>query len=228
MSFIKEVKGKLIVSCQALNDEPLHSSFIMSRMAIAAQEAGAAGIRANSIVDIQAIQDVVDLPVIGIIKKNYPDSVLHITPTLKEVRQVAATGCEVIAMDATNRERPNNEKLEDTVRIIRQEYPNILLMADIATIEEAVYAERLGFDIVGTTLHGYTNETKGCSISDNYFSFLKDLNQKVDIPIIVEGKIDTPEKAKTAIELGAHAVVVGGAITRPRQIASKFVKAIEG
>lgn len=228
MSFVKEVKGKLIVSCQALNDEPLHSSFIMSRMARAAQEAGAAGIRANSIVDIQAIQDVVDLPVIGIIKKNYPDSVLHITPTLKEVRQVAATGCEVIAMDATNRERPNNEKLEDTVRIIRQEYPNILLMADIATIEEAVYAERLGFDIVGTTLHGYTNETKGCSISDNYFSFLKDLNQKVDIPIIVEGKIDTPEKAKTAIELGAHAVVVGGAITRPQQIASKFVKAIEG
>ena len=117
--FLNTVKGSLIISCQALPNEPLHSSFIMSRMALAAKEAGAAGIRANSVVDIQAIQDEVDLPLIGLSKVDYPDSPVYITPTIKEMRAVAATGCAVVACDVTGRPRPNDEKLADIVATMR-------------------------------------------------------------------------------------------------------------
>lgn len=122
-NFLDAVKGSLIISCQALPDEPLHSSFIMSRMALAAKEAGAAGIRANSVVDIQAIQDEVDLPVIGLSKVDYPDSPVYITPTIKEMRAVAATGCPVVACDVTGQPRPNGEQLADIVATMRQEFP---------------------------------------------------------------------------------------------------------
>lgn len=225
-SVMESVRGGLIVSCQALPEEPLHSSFIMSRMAKAAKESGAVGIRANSIVDIQAIRDVVTLPIIGIIKKVYSESDVFITPTLKEVRQVCATGCEIVAMDATIHSRPNGENLQAIVGTIREEYPDTILMADTGSIEDVEFAIKLGFDIIGTTLYGYTTETEGCDVSTNDFAYLKEVLAITDLPVIAEGKIDTPEKAKRVMELGCLAVVSGGAITRPQEITRKFVAAI--
>ncbi|KRN94956.1 N-acetylmannosamine-6-phosphate 2-epimerase [Pediococcus stilesii] len=225
--FFDAVKGKLIISCQALPDEPLHSSFIMARMARAAKMAGAAGIRANSVVDIQAIQDETGLPIIGIAKTDYPDSDVYITPTMKEMRAVAATGVEVVACQVTGEKRPNDEKLEDIVKQFRDEFPDTLLMADTDIMENALEADRLGFDIIGTTMRGYTSASKGLNIADNDFEYLKDLLKKVQHPVVAEGKIDSPEKLKRCLDLGCHSVVVGGAITRPLEIATRFIDAIK-
>ncbi|TSO25453.1 N-acetylmannosamine-6-phosphate 2-epimerase [Lactobacillus sp. LL6] len=224
--FFKKTKGKLIVSCQALKDEPLYSSFIMERMAWAAERAGASGIRANSVVDIQAIQDKVDLPIIGLLKIDYPDSDIYITPTMKEMRRIASTGVQVVACDVTGRKRPHDEKLIDIVKQMREEFPDTLLMADTATLDNVKEASDLGFDIIGTTMHGYTPDSQGLNIADNDFEYLKDVLKIAKGRVIAEGKIDTPQKAKKCIELGCHAVVVGGAITRPQQIATKFVEAL--
>lgn len=225
-TFLDQVKGSLIISCQALPDEPLHSSFIMSWMALAAKEAGAAGIRANSIVDIQAIQDEVDLPVIGLNKVDYPDSPVYITPTIKEMRAVAATGCAAVACDVTGQPRPNGEKLADIVATMRAEFPDTLLMADTDTLENVRLADELGFDIIGTTMHGYTPATKGANIADDDFAYLKAVLKTTSHPVIAEGKVDTPAKMKRCLDLGCHAVVVGGAITRPLQIAKNFIDAL--
>ena len=225
-TFLDQVKGSLIISCQALPDEPLHSSFIMSRMALAAKEAGAAGIRANSIVDIQAIQDEVDLPVIGLNKVDYPDSPVYITPTIKEMRAVAATGCAAVACDVTGQPRPNGEKLADIVATMRAEFPDTLLMADTDTLENVRLADELCFDIIGTTMHGYTPATKGANIADDDFAYLKAVLKTTSHPVIAEGKVDTPAKMKRCLDLGCHAVVVGGAITRPLQIAKNFIDAL--
>ncbi|MBE9388716.1 N-acetylmannosamine-6-phosphate 2-epimerase [Vagococcus salmoninarum] len=225
--FIQKVQGGLIVSCQALAAEPLYSSFIMSRMALAAQVSGAVGIRANTVVDIQAIKDQVDLPLIGIIKQDYEGYSVFITPTLKEVRAVCAAGAEVVAMDGTQRSRPNDETLEEIITTIKKEYPEILLMADCSNLEDASLAESLGFDFVGTTLYGYTEGTQGCDIADNDFQFLKEVLAITSLPVIAEGKVDTPEKAKRVIELGCLCVVSGGAITRPQEITKRFADAVK-
>lgn len=217
------IKNNLIVSCQALEDEPLHSSFIMSRMALAAVQSGALGIRANSVEDIKAIQETVRVPIIGILKKVYPDSPVFITPTLAEVRKICQTGVEIVAMDATLRKRPNDESLNDIVSTIRTEYPNVLLMADTSSIADIKNAEELGFDIIGTTLYGYTDETRVENVADNDFYFLKEVLKNTHLPVIAEGKIDIPSKARRVLELGCHSVVVGGAITRPQQITKTFV-----
>ncbi|MBF4176307.1 N-acetylmannosamine-6-phosphate 2-epimerase [Cedecea lapagei] len=221
------LKGKLIVSCQALENEPLHSPFIMSRMALAAAQGGAVAIRANSVVDIAAIQANVSLPVIGIIKRDYPDSEVFITATMKEIDELMTVTPEIIALDATARPRPNGETLADLVAQIRARYPSLLLMADIATVAEAKTAQDLGFDCVGTTLHGYTAQTAGQSLPDNDCAFLRDVLAAVTVPVVAEGNVDTPERAARCLALGAHTVVVGGAITRPQQITARFVAAIE-
>lgn len=226
-SFSERVKGGLIVSCQALADEPLHSSYIMSKMALAAKVGGAVGIRANTVTDIQAIKNEVELPIIGIIKKVYGESNVYITPTLKEVRELCECGVDVIAIDATKRERPDRDNIRNIVSKIKSEYPNVLLMADISDLEEAIYADNCGFDYVGTTLRGYTEYTKGDNIQDNDFQFLRDVLERVKVPVIAEGNVDTPEKAFRCLELGALAVVTGGAITRPQLITKKFVDYIK-
>ncbi|MCI6151955.1 N-acetylmannosamine-6-phosphate 2-epimerase [Fusobacterium perfoetens] len=219
MSKFEDVKGKLIVSCQALPDEPLHSSFIMGRMAYAAFVGGASGIRANTVSDIQEIKKNVSLPIIGIIKEVYGDNPVYITPTIKEIDKLVAEGVDVIAIDGTKRERPDGNTLEGLMKEVRAKYPNQLFMADISCVEEAVNCEKLGFDIVGTTLVGYTEYTKG----NNPLTELEKVIKAVNIPVIGEGNLDTPEKARKALDLGAYAVVVGGAITRPQQITKKFV-----
>lgn len=216
---IEALRGKLIVSCQALPEEPLHSSYIMSRMAYAAYVGGASGIRANTVVDIHEIKKTVDLPIIGIIKEVYGDNPVYITPTMKEISALVTEGVDIIAIDGTKRERPDGNTLEALMKEAKEKYPKQLFMADISSVEEAVEAERLGFDFVGTTLVGYTEYTKG----NLPLVELEKVLKAVSIPVIGEGNLDTPEKAKNALQLGAFAVVVGGAITRPQQITKKFV-----
>lgn len=221
------LKGKLVVSCQALENEPLHSPFIMSRMALAARQGGAAAIRANSVVDIEAIKEQVTLPVIGIIKREYPDSEVFITATMKEVDELMTVSPAIIALDATDRARPGGESLATLVTRIRTRYPSVLLMADIATVDEAVTAQALGFDCVGTTLYGYTAQTAGHALPDDDCQFLKAVLAVVTVPVVAEGNVDTPERAARCLALGAHMVVVGGAITRPQQITERFMAAID-
>lgn len=209
---MKVIDRGLIVSCQALANEPLHSSYIMSRMAVAAKEGGAIGIRANSVQDIVAIKKEVDLPVIGIIKIDYENMKPYITPTMKEVDELVETGVDVIALDATINQD------EEFLKEIFKKYPSQRFMADISTIEEGLRAGELGFHYVGTTLVGYTEHSKGM----NNFEVLEALIKDCKSEVIAEGNFDTPEKARLALEKGACAVVVGSAITRPQLITKKF------
>ena len=224
---LEDIKNHLIVSCQALEYEPLHSSFIMSKMALAAYQGGAKGIRANTIEDIQAIKKEVDLPIIGIIKQEYEGSVVFITPTIKEVDALVKEGVDIIAIDATIRERPHHIYLDDFFKEIRKKYPNQKFMADCSTIEEAIHADELGFDFIGTTMVGYTKESKGLKIEENDFEIIRTIIQKVKHPVIAEGNIDTPQKAKRVLELGCYSVVVGSIITRPQLITKRFTDIME-
>jgi N-acylglucosamine-6-phosphate 2-epimerase len=224
---LEEIKGGLVVSCQALEDEPLHGPEIMKRMADAAKRGGALGIRANGIEDIKAIKEYVDLPIIGIIKREYEGSNVYITPTLKEVEELAEAGVDLIAVDATSRLRPRGMDLTAFMQEAKVRFPRQKWMADCATIEDCIRAEELGFDCVGTTMHGYTEETAGKKLYHNDFQFLKDVAAAVNVPVIAEGNIITPEMAGEVLKYGAHSVVVGGAITRPQQITKRFVEEIE-
>jgi len=223
---MKEIKHKLIVSCQALEDEPLHSSFIMGRMALAAMQGGAAGIRANSISDIEEIKRNVDLPIIGIIKKDYPNSDIYITTTMLEIDQLVTTGVDIIALDATSNLRPNSLSITEFFKQIKSKYPNQKWMADCSTYQEAILADNLGFDYIGTTLVGYTKQSKNLLIEENDFELLRKIITNVKHPVIAEGNIDTPDKVKRVLELGAYSVVVGSIITRPQIITKRFNEAI--
>lgn len=224
---IEGLKGELIVSCQALPHEPLHSSYIMSRMAVAAMEGGAKGIRANTKEDIKAIQEETDLPIIGIVKRDYDDSRVYITPTMKEVDELMEVKPEIIALDATGALRPGGVELKTFVEQIRSAYPGQLLMADCSTVEQAQYADQIGFDFIGTTLVGYTEESRGDRIEEDDFKIIREILRTVKHPVIAEGNIDTPAKAKRVKELGVFSIVVGSIITRPQLITKAFVNAIE-
>ncbi|VTY32668.1 Putative N-acetylmannosamine-6-phosphate 2-epimerase [Streptococcus parasanguinis] len=222
---MEELRHKLIVSCQALPDEPLHSDFIMARMAVAAKEGGASGIRANSVVDIAAIQKAVDLPIIGIIKRDYQDADVYITATMKEVDELMTVRPDIIAIDATTSTRPNGESLKEFFQKAKEKYPDQLWMADCSTIDEMLTADQLGFDFIGTTLVGYTKQSQGNKIESNDFEIIRKALSKLSHPLIAEGNIDTPDKVRRVLELGAYSVVVGSAITRPQLITKKFVEA---
>lgn len=226
---INGIKGHLIVSCQALPEEPLHSSFIMGRMALAAKEGGAAGIRANSVEDIEEIKKNVDLPVIGIIKQDYPDNGVRITPTMKEVDSLMAMEDkpEIIALDATDRIRPDGKTLDEFFAECKEKYPDQKWMADCSTVEEALHADRIAFDFIGTTLVGYTPESEGDQIEADDFKIIRDILQESRHPVIAEGNIDTPEKVRRVIDLGCYSVVVGSIITRPQLITKRFTQALE-
>ncbi|MDU1316179.1 N-acetylmannosamine-6-phosphate 2-epimerase [Anaerococcus hydrogenalis] len=223
---ISSIKGKLIVSCQALPDEPLHSSFIMGKMAKAAKQGGAKGIRANTSEDIKEIKNEVDLPVIGIVKKDYKDSKVYITPTMDEVDELVSSNVEVIAMDATKDLRPGGIGIDEFFKEVKKKYPNQLFMADCSTVDEAINADKLGFDFIGTTLVGYTDQSKNDKIDENDFEILRNIIKNVNNKVIAEGNINTPEKAKRVLELGAYSVVVGSIITRPQVITKNFTEKI--
>ena len=224
---MEKIKNGLIVSCQALENEPLHSSFIMSKMSKAALMGGAKGIRANSVCDIEAIKKEVDLPIIGIIKKDYEDSDVYITATMEEVDALVRVGVDIVALDATTSMRPNQLSLEKFFRQIKEKYPNQKWMADCSTIQEAIDASSLGFDYIGTTLVGYTKQSQNDQIEADDFKIIREILKKIDKPVIAEGNIDTPQKARRVLELGCYSVVVGSIITRPQIITKKFTDAIE-
>lgn len=225
---VRQLEGKLIVSCQALPHEPLHSSFIMGRMALAAREGGASGIRANTKEDIAEIQLMTGLPVIGIVKRDYAGSKVYITPTMREIDELMEVGPEIIAMDATIDSRPGGITLDEFFTQVKKKYPEQLFMADCSTAEEAIHADELGFDFIGTTMIGYTEQSKGMKVEENDFEILRHILAGVKHPVIAEGNIDTPQKAKRVIELGAYSVVVGSIITRPQLITKPFAKILEG
>ena len=222
---IENLKGKLIVSCQALPNEPLHSPFIMGRMALAAKIGGASGIRAKE--DIAEIQTQVDLPIIGIVKRDYEDSEIYITPTMKEIDELMEVKPEIIAMDATISTRPEGKTFDEFFHKVKKKYPEQLFMADCSTMQEMLYADKLGFDFIGTTLVGYTEESKGCQIEKNDFELIRELIKRVKHPVIGEGNINTPQKLKRVMEIGVYSVVIGSAITRPQLITKKFTDSLK-
>ncbi len=222
---VENLKGKLIVSCQALPEEPLHSSFIMGRMALAAKVGGASGIRANTKEDIKEIQSQVDLPIIGIVKRDYADSDIYITPTMKEIDELMEVKPEIIAMDATISKRPGNKTLDEFFHEVKEKYPDQLWMADCSTVEEALHADELGFDFIGTTLHGYTDYTKGVSLPN--YDLVQALVKDCGKPVIGEGGIWSPEQLKRVMDCGVFTAVVGTAITRPMDITKKYVEALK-
>lgn len=217
------LKGGLVVSCQALEHEPLHSPYIMARMAVAAKEGGAIGIRANTAIDIKEIKKHVELPIIGIVKRNYGTNPVFITATMREIDELVDAQAEIVALDATLRPRPDGKTLNEFVSEIRSKYPELLLMADISTTAEAINAEKLGFDLISSTLVGYTEDTAETKLYDNDFAILKDIVSHVKTPVVAEGNILTPEMAASCLKAGAYCIVVGGAITRPQQITERFV-----
>jgi N-acylglucosamine-6-phosphate 2-epimerase len=218
---LRRLRGGLVVSCQALDDEPLHGSNQMAAMAVAAAEGGAVGIRANSPGDVTAIRRAVRLPIIGIYKLDIPGFTVRITPTIESAIQVANTGADIIAIDATDRPNPDGLSLNDRIRLIH-ERTSCPVMADISNHQEGLAAQSAGADLVSTTLSGYTDESPQQDAPD--FELLHSLATDLKVPIIAEGRIATPELAAQALALGAFAVVVGSAITRPQWITAQFVK----
>ncbi|MNW37527.1 putative N-acetylmannosamine-6-phosphate 2-epimerase [compost metagenome] len=221
---IESLKGKLIVSCQALEDEPFFGSEFMARFAISADKGNAVGIRANTPSDIMAIRKATKLPLIGLWKKDYDGYEVYITPTMEEVRCVIEAGADIVAMDATFRDRPGDMNLAEIVQEVRRNF-NVLLMADVSTLEEGIAAERLGFDVISTTLSGYTPYSPQREEPD--FQLIADLSRSVKIPVMAEGRIHSPEQAIQCLKEGAYAVVIGGAITRPHVITKKYTEAME-
>lgn len=214
----------LIVSCQAREGEPLHGSDIMARMALSAEMGGAVGIRANTPEDIAAIKKLVSLPVIGIYKIQTGESEVYITPTFESAQAIAGAGADAIAIDATRRTRPQGQTLDSLIDRIHQEL-NLPVMADCSTVEEGIAAAGAGADVVASTLGGYTSYSRRMEEPD--FELLKGLIEHTDLPVIAEGRYHTPEEAALALSLGAYAVVVGTAITRPHEITAGFVRKVQ-
>lgn len=224
---LRATKGSIIVSCQALPGEPLYCEemSLMPFMAKAAKEAGSKCIRTSSIRDVVEIKKATGLPVIGLVKRVVEGYDSYITPTMKEVDDLVAVDSDIVALDCTMRKRGDGTSINDFIAQIRQKYPDLILMADISTYEEGLNAQECGVHLVGTTLSGYTDYSPKIDGPD--FDLVARLAANLSIPVIAEGKVHYPDQAKKMLELGAHAVVVGGAITRPLEIAGRFYQAIE-
>ena len=220
---ISRLAGRLIVSCQAGSKDPFHGPKLMAAMARAAAIGGAAAIRANGPDDIKAIHSAVELPVIGIWKVEVPGLGIRITPEVEQARAVADAGASIVAFDATDRARTNGLSTADWIAQVRHE-TGLPVMADVSSFEEGVAAEAAGADLVATTLAGYVDPSDLVDGPD--LDLVARLASKLGVPVVAEGRISTPELAAQAIELGAYAVVIGHAITRPEWITSRFVAAL--
>ena len=230
--FLEKIHGKMIVSCQAVPGEPLYveEQSIMYLMARAVARAGSPAIRTSSIRDVEAIKKETGLPVIGLVKVQYEGYESYITPTMKEVDDLVAAGSDVVALDCTMRKRGDGRSINEFVAEIREKYPDIILMADISTYEEGINAWKCGVDILGTTMSGYTPYSPRLDGPD--YELMRRLSQDADIrkagiPVIGEGRIHDPAQAVEALRTGVWAIVVGGAITRPLEIARRFMDAID-
>ncbi|MFI1093257.1 N-acetylmannosamine-6-phosphate 2-epimerase [Streptomyces sp. NPDC020917] len=217
---LERLRGRLVVSCQAYPGEPLRDPDAMRRMALAVIEGGAAGIRAQGIADLEAIRAATDLPLIGLWKDGA--SGVFITPTAAHALAVARTGADIVALDATGRPRPDGRPLAESIDAVHR--AGRLVMADVATEEEGLRAAGLGADVVGTTLSGYTADAPRLPGPD--LGLVERLSRALDVPVVAEGRIHTPEQARAAMAAGAFAVVVGTAITHPTTITGWFARAV--
>lgn len=225
---IESMKNGLIVSCQVQKDDPIYTDDIVIKMAEAAKWAGAVGIRANSPEQIKAIKEKVDLPMIGLYKVWHEDTDVFITPTLEAAKQVWEAGAEIIALDCTNQITYEKKKAFELLPIVKAEIPEAIIFADVSNYDEAKRAIELGADIVAPTLYGYTEETKHIE-EPNLREFARMCRDfKDDAYVMMEGHLYTPEDAMKCLYLGAHAVVVGSAITRPHLTAKRFVDLLSG
>jgi N-acylglucosamine-6-phosphate 2-epimerase len=223
---LDRLRGGLVVSCQAREDNPLHGPRFMAVMASAAIAGGAVGIRADGVADVTAIRDAIgpQVPIMGIFKVRQPDGSLFITPGAEGALAILAAGAWLLALDGTTRPRPGGEQLADVVSAIHA--AGGAALADVGTIEDALYAVSCGVDAVGTTLSGYTLDSPKSEGPD--FVLLQRLAHDCPVPVFAEGRIWTREEARKAIELGAAFVVVGTAITNPTAITARFVAALRG
>lgn len=217
---LNRIYHKLIVSCQARVGWPMYGADIMAAFAKAAEEGGAAGIRATGADNIQKIKERVNLPIIGI-NKQFSEYPVYITPTYESAKEILDCGIDIIAIDATRRERPNHEQVEIIVQKIREHYPDVLIMGEISNFEEAKAILPMKFDLISTTLSGYTEESK--DVKSVNIKLIKQISQITDTPVIAEGKIMNEAEAQLALDAGAHSVVVGTSITRPEIITARFV-----
>jgi putative N-acetylmannosamine-6-phosphate epimerase len=219
---IERIKGGLVVSCQAEEGSPFFGPGLMARFAAAAELGGAFGIRAKE-PDIRAIREVCGLPIIGIDKVYVEGFEVYITPRFEDAERIAEVGADIIALDCTPRPRPNGMTMEHLVQRIRSEL-GLPVMADISTLEEATAAENAGADIVATTLSGYTSYSQREEGPD--WGLLEAIIAKAETPVIAEGGVGSPAEARRALDMGAWAVVVGAAITRPTELTRRFFRAI--
>lgn len=215
-------RGSLVVSCQARADNPLHGATFMGAMAMAAAQGGARAIRVNGPDDVRAAQPA-GLPVIGLNKIFSADFPVYITPSYAAAAELAEAGADIVALDCTSRPR-DGETPAEIIRRLRDEF-DILAFADISTLEEGVAAEQMGAAYVSTTLSGYTDASAARSDAPD-FDLIEQLARRLSVPVVAEGRFNTPALARAAIEAGAHAVVVGTMITNPREITRVFAAAI--
>lgn len=221
---IKSLKNKVIVSVQAMPNEPLYKENCMFAMMQSVVNGGASALRVAGARDVRNAKTL-GIPVIGLTKPDgLPENwkeIVYITPTLKEVNELIDAGADVVAFDGTRRPRPNNCTLQEIVSRIKS--ANRYAMADIATYDEAMYCAELGVDIISTTLSGYTQESLSDSDTPD-FELLQKIVENTDVPVILEGRIWEPSQVDKAFELGAHCVVIGSAITRPQLITKRFIE----
>ncbi len=221
-TLLERMRGGLVVSCQAPAEDPFSGPEIMSRLADSVVRAGAVGIRAEGLNDLSAIRKRIAEPLIGLWKD--PTGELIITPTLEHALAVAATGTDVLAVDGTDRQRPDNLSLAAVIQSVHRQ-TSCLVMADVSTFEEGVAAQAAGADAVATTLSGYTRYSRRSEVPD--FELVEALASRLTVPVFAEGRIGTPEDARRALDRGAWAVVVGTAITSPARIASRYCIALQ-
>ncbi|NPV52437.1 MAG: N-acetylmannosamine-6-phosphate 2-epimerase [Firmicutes bacterium] len=222
---LEQLRGGLIVSCQATySDSPANSPDFLARMAQAAVRGGARGIRANRPENIRAIRRAVEVPIIGLYKESIPGYEVYITPTFEHARLVVEAGADIVALDGTLRDRPGPEDLGAIVRRIRTEL-GAMVMLDISTIEEGLKAAALSPDLISTTLSGYTSYSPRLDGPD--LRLVWSLAARSDIPVVAEGRIESPEQVRAAFEAGAFAAVVGRAITDPEGITRRYAAAAE-
>lgn len=220
---LKRIEKKIIVSCQALENEPLHGRGNMVYMAKAVLVGGASAIRANGFEDIQDIREAFDVPLIGLNKRNVKGYPVYITPTTEDALGVLRAGADIVALDCTNRNRP--EPLKSIFANIKREFPDRLIMADISNFQDAEVVMRLAPDILATTLSGYTQESSDKSKPD--IELVARLARKFDLPVVAEGNYWEPEQVAKAFEAGTFSVTIGSAITRPQLITKRFVDYLE-
>lgn len=218
--------GGLVVSCQARPDNPLHGPAFMAAMAKAAEAGGAVGLRMNGPDDIRAARAITTLPIIGLYKRRVAGSAVEITPAFEDAAAIARSGADIIALDATGRPRPDGSALEALIGRIHRELGRPVL-ADCAGVNDALAAEAAGADAVATTLSGYLDPSTPPPEEPD-LALVAHLTGRLHIPVIAEGRIKTPQQARAALEAGAACVVVGTAITNPREITRAFVRALTG